>query len=92
MPRTVGYLYRGGKVLLAAQHFNIQPQQFRGANFDFVYWPRPQTTDLETLYFPELGIHLVRNLMDEVNYQRGIGRNVVTLVKHLDGSHNEIEA
>jgi sigma-B regulation protein RsbU (phosphoserine phosphatase) len=33
-----------------------------------------------------LGIHLVRNLMDEVNYQRGIGRNIVTLVKQLEES------
>jgi hypothetical protein len=59
----VDYLYRGGRVLLAAQHFNIQPQQFRGANFDFVYWPRPQTTDIETHYFPEVGIDLVREVL-----------------------------
>ncbi len=60
---TVGHLYRGGRVLLAAQHFNIQPQQFRGANFEFVYWPRPQTTDVETLWFPEVGIQLVREVL-----------------------------
>jgi PAS domain S-box-containing protein len=30
-----------------------------------------------------LGIHLVRKLMDEVHYQRAIGRNIVTLVKVL---------
>ncbi|MDG2147904.1 MAG: Gldg family protein [Planctomycetota bacterium] len=59
----VDYLYRGGRVLLAAQHFNIQPQQFRGSNFDFVYWPRPQTTDIETNYFPEVGIDLVREVL-----------------------------
>jgi hypothetical protein len=63
---TVNHLYRGGRVLLAAQHFNIQPQQFRGANFDFVYWPRPQTTDLEKLYFPEVGIRLVREVLFDV--------------------------
>ncbi len=31
-----------------------------------------------------LGIHLVRNLMDDVSYHRQIGRNVMTLVKHLE--------
>jgi PAS domain S-box-containing protein len=30
-----------------------------------------------------LGIHMVRNLMDEVSYQRQINKNVVTLVKLL---------
>jgi len=30
-----------------------------------------------------LGIHLVRNIMDEVSYNRHTDRNVVTLVKHL---------
>lgn len=31
-----------------------------------------------------LGIHLVRQLMDEVRYQRHADRNVVTLVKRLE--------
>ncbi len=31
-----------------------------------------------------LGIHLVKNVMDEVIYQRRYNRNVVTLIKHLD--------
>ena len=30
-----------------------------------------------------LGIHLVRELMDSVSYKRGVGRNIVTLVKDL---------
>ncbi len=60
---TAGLLYRGGRVLLAAQHFVIQPQQFRGANFDFVYWPRPQNPDLETYYLPETGLELVREVL-----------------------------
>jgi sigma-B regulation protein RsbU (phosphoserine phosphatase) len=30
-----------------------------------------------------LGIHLVRNLVDEVSYQRRIDRNVLTLMSHL---------
>ena len=32
-----------------------------------------------------LGIHLVRQLMDEVHYHRRGGRNVVVLVKRLTG-------
>ena len=30
-----------------------------------------------------LGIHIVRQLMDEVFYKRGVDRNTVTLIKHL---------
>jgi sigma-B regulation protein RsbU (phosphoserine phosphatase) len=30
-----------------------------------------------------LGIHFVRNLMDEVSYRRGVDKNVVTAVKYL---------
>ena len=31
-----------------------------------------------------LGIHLVRNLIDDVTYNRRIDKNVMTLVKDLD--------
>ncbi len=31
-----------------------------------------------------LGIHLVRNLIDDVTYQRRIDKNVMTLVKHIE--------
>jgi sigma-B regulation protein RsbU (phosphoserine phosphatase) len=31
-----------------------------------------------------VGIHLVRELMDEVAYKRGVGKNIVTLTKRLD--------
>jgi sigma-B regulation protein RsbU (phosphoserine phosphatase) len=33
-----------------------------------------------------LGIHLVRNVMDEVIYHRASDKNIVEAVKHLDGS------
>lgn len=36
-----------------------------------------------------LGIHLVRQLMDEIRYHRRAGRNVVTLVKRLSGGSAE---
>ena len=29
-----------------------------------------------------LGIHLVRNMVDDISYQRGINRNVLSLVMH----------
>jgi len=31
-----------------------------------------------------LGIHLIRNLVDDMSYQRRIDRNVLTLVKHIE--------
>jgi sigma-B regulation protein RsbU (phosphoserine phosphatase) len=31
-----------------------------------------------------LGIHIVRQLMDDVSYKRGVDRNIVTLIKLLD--------
>gem|GEM_PF-503900 len=62
------HLYRGGRALVAAQHFNMQARQFRGRGFDFVHWPQPQTNDLGLFYLPELGIRLVRKvLFDELN-------------------------
>ena len=36
-----------------------------------------------------LGIHLVRQLMDDVHYQRQGGRNVVVLVKRLTGGKTQ---
>ena len=38
-----------------------------------------------------LGIHLVRNLMEEVSYQRKTGRNVITSVHRL-GGENKVKA
>ena len=59
----VEHLYRGGKALLAAQHFNIQSRQYRGREFEFVYWPQPQSPDVENFYFPDLGVELVREVL-----------------------------
>jgi hypothetical protein len=65
---TIDYLRRGGSVLLAAQHFNLQSRQYPGADFKFVYWPQPQSPEVERLYFPDLGVRLVRKvLFDELN-------------------------
>ncbi len=32
-----------------------------------------------------LGIHLVRNTMDEVSYKRGVNQNIVTLIRDMNG-------
>ncbi len=62
------YLHGGGRVLLCAQHFVVQSRQYRGAGFELVYWPQPQSCDLERLYLPEIGVHLVREvLFDELS-------------------------
>jgi ABC-type uncharacterized transport system len=80
---TIRHLHNGGRVLLAAQHFNIQARQYRGAGFGLVYWPQPQWPEIDELYFPKIGIHLVREvLFDELStsmqaetqVNRGAGR------------------
>ena len=40
-------------------------------------------SSLEDREIGGLGIHLVRNLMDEVSYKRGVDKNIVTLIKKL---------
>lgn len=59
------YLHRGGKVILAAQHFNMQSRQYRGGErrFDFVYWPQPQFNDVDNMYFPDIGIRMVNEVL-----------------------------
>jgi hypothetical protein len=61
------HLIGGGRLFVAAQHFHIQAQQHAGRGFELVYWPQPQVPDLDRLYFPGLGIELVRSvLFDEL--------------------------
>ena len=40
------------------------------------------TSTLEDRPIGGLGLHLIRNLMDEINYRREDGKNILTLVKH----------
>ncbi|MBI4881054.1 MAG: Gldg family protein [Planctomycetes bacterium] len=63
MEAFVEHLYRGGRALLAAQHFNIQSRQHLGADLEFAYWPQPQSPDVEEFYFPDLGLQLVREVL-----------------------------
>jgi anti-sigma regulatory factor (Ser/Thr protein kinase) len=55
-----------------------------GRPFDPLQVPPPDLTlSLERRPIGGLGIHLIRNLMDEVSYARVGGRNVLKMVKYL---------
>jgi len=55
-----------------------------GRPFDPFAVPAPNTAlPVEERRIGGLGIHLVREMMDEVSYQRRAGRNVVVLTKYL---------
>ncbi|MEX1025603.1 MAG: Gldg family protein [Planctomycetota bacterium] len=66
----VRHLVGGGPALLAAQHFVVQARQFRGSGFEHVYWPQPQSNDLEHLYLPECGIFLEREVLFDARSTR----------------------
>ncbi|MEX2110612.1 MAG: ATP-binding protein [Gemmatimonadaceae bacterium] len=55
-----------------------------GSPFDPFGQPAPDTTlSVDDRPIGGLGIHIVRELMDEVSYERRDGHNVVVLVKQL---------
>ena len=57
-----------------------------GRPFDPFAVPAPDTAlPLEQRQLGGVGIHLVRQMMDEVSYQRRADRNVVVLTKLLSG-------
>ena len=57
-----------------------------GPPFDPFGQAEPDTTlSVDDRPIGGLGIHLVRELMDEVSYRRRDGQNVVVLVKKLEG-------
>ncbi len=59
------HLARGGRAIVALQHYNIQQRQYRGEDFETVYWPQPQYQDLNR-YLEPLGIAQAREvLMDQ---------------------------
>jgi len=59
------YLSKGGRAIVAMQHFNIQQRQYRGGGFETVYWPQPQYQDFNQ-YLTPLGIPQTREvLMDQ---------------------------
>ena len=79
------YLHRGGQSFVAAQHFNMQARQYRGTNFETVYWPQPQSPDLDVLWFPELGIDLARMILfDELKTSRQLETQVNRAAEERD--------
>ncbi len=77
------HLSRGGGVLLAAQHFAVRSRRTQASGLALALWPQPQFADVDRLYFPKIGIDLVREvLFDELHgdaevatqVERGPGR------------------
>ena len=56
------HLARGGKAIVAMQHFNIQQRQYRGSGFQTVYWPQPQFQDLDR-YLQLFGVEQLREVL-----------------------------
>ncbi len=61
-------LHAGTPVFLAGQHFNMQSRQYRGADFQVVYWPQPQVLDIDLHYFPQWGVTVNRELVFDRNH------------------------
>jgi anti-sigma regulatory factor (Ser/Thr protein kinase) len=60
-----------------------------GAPFNPLSLATPRTDQaLEDREIGGMGIHLVRNLIDDVTYHRRIDRNVLTLMSHLQQKDN----
>ena len=60
-----------------------------GKPFNPVEFKTPDVScSIEECKIGGLGIHLVRNFMDNVSYQRLRDKNVITLVKHLNADSN----
>lgn len=91
MTNTVSYGFRGrtgGALGLAVE---LLPDRLTmtltddGAPFDPWVQIAPDTTlSMESRRIGGLGIHLVKQMMDEARYEHRDGRNVVVLVKRLD--------
>ncbi|HRP62364.1 MAG TPA: Gldg family protein [Phycisphaerales bacterium] len=85
LDETVRRLHRGVPVMIAAQHFNMQSRQYRGAGFKMVYWPQPQVADVHLTYFPDLGIELVHEvLFDELKLALPLETQVNRDAEHRD--------
>ncbi len=60
---TIRHLQRGKGVFLAAQHFVLRAERHRGRDFADVYWPQPQSPDVDSLWLPQLGVQLERTVL-----------------------------
>ena len=56
------HLARGGRAVVAMQHFNIQQRQYRGTGFGTVHWPQPQFQDFDR-YLRLFGVEQVREVL-----------------------------
>ena len=88
---AISYAYQGEKEKDIEVGFELSGSRLvltikdSGVPFNPFARKTPDTTlSIEEREIGGLGIHMVRNMMDEVSYQRQINKNVVTLVKHLD--------
>ncbi len=79
------HLARGGRAIVAMQHFNIQQRQYRGIGFQTVYWPQPQFQDFDR-YLRLIGVEQVREvLMDRTRHHLRLDTQVNrTAVREYD--------
>jgi len=79
------YLARGGRAVVALQHYNIQQRQYRGSGFQTVYWPQPQFQDFDR-YLQLVGLEQVREvLMDRTRHHLQLDTQVNrTAVREYD--------
>ncbi|MDJ0830724.1 MAG: ATP-binding protein [Desulfobacterales bacterium] len=57
----------------------------RGIAFDPIKAKKPDTKcSLKDRQIGGLGIHLIKNLMDEINYQRKNNKNILTIKKRIE--------
>jgi anti-sigma regulatory factor (Ser/Thr protein kinase) len=55
--------------------------------------PKPDPgADIEGRPIGGLGVHIVRSMMDELEYRREGGRNILIMRKRLSGGTNSIDA
>jgi sigma-B regulation protein RsbU (phosphoserine phosphatase) len=77
-PHTIGVAVRLGQDRLTASITDD------GVPFNPLKFGKPLTeASIDEREIGGLGIHLVRNVMDEVHYQRAVGQNIVSVVKYL---------
>ena len=79
------HLARGGRAVVAMQHFNIQQRQYRGTGFGTVHWPQPQFQDFDR-YLKLFGVEQVREvLMDRSRHHLELDTQVNrTAVREYD--------
>lgn len=75
------HLARGGKAIVALQHFNIQQRQYRGSGFQTVYWPQPQFQDFDR-YLRLFGVEQLREVLfdrtqSHLNLETQVNRTAV---------------